>query len=391
MSKTTQVTAEGFLLGSLGSSGSDCATLAKTFPLEAGQMASMTSDGVLEVTLQNSPFVYPYCTTNRHTVRLTYTGARDLLDFGPNFIGVRRSLTVAIHNRGTETLKIQSITTDPSEFVPSVSALNIPAQSTAALTLTFAPADPASFTGTVLIASNDPDTPVASIALRGSGLLPPVIGANPPQFSTTMFKKSREPHTLTLSNTGGNALDFSLSLKLRTPPQDPAACAPTAYVSEWSAGRLSAINLMTGEMSRISFGLRTPQENLLLDPGGTIGYVAESDPGTLAAIDLATGLVTRVASGFEFPVGVALTPTGETAYVSEARSGRITALNLSTGQATPVASGLGAPNGLALNDAQTVLYVNERSAGKFPRVELASGNVTTIPSGLSGPTTAGPG
>ncbi|OLE66171.1 MAG: hypothetical protein AUG03_01140 [Acidobacteria bacterium 13_1_20CM_2_68_14] len=383
--KTTQVTAEGFLLGSLGSSGSDCGLLAKSFPLDAGQMASMTSDGVLEVTLQNSPYVYPYCTTNQHTVRLTYMGARDLLDFGPHFIGVHRSLTVALHNRGSETLKIQSITSDRSEFVPSVAALNIPAQTTAALTVTFTPADAISLTGTLLVVSNDPDTPVLSMALRGSGLLPPVIGANPPQLSTTIFKKTREPHTLTLSNTGGNALDFSLSLKLRTPPPDPAACAPTAYVSEWSAGRLSAINLMTGEMSRISFGLRTPQENLLLDPGGTIGYVAESDPGTLAAIDLATGLVTRVASGFDFPVGVAITPTGETAYMSEARSGRITALNLSTGQTTPVASGLGAPNGLALNNAQTVLYFNERSAGKFSAVDLDSGNVTTILSGLSGP------
>ena len=241
------------------------------------------------------------------------------------------------------------------------------------------------FAATLTLASNDPDTPVVSVSLRGSGRLPPVIGVSPSGFSTTLFKKSREPHTLTLSNTGGNPLEFSLSLKPRTPPQDPSACAPTAYVSEWSAGRLSAINLMTGATSRIAFGLITPQENMVLDPGGTIAYVAESDPGDLAAIDLTNGLVTRVITGLDFPVGVALTSTGETAYVSEARGGRITALNLSTGEATPVASGLGAPNGLALNAAQTVLYFNDRSAGNFSKVDLQTGQITTILSGLSGP------
>jgi len=36
----------------------------------------------------------------------------------------------------------------------------------------------------------------------------------------------------------------------------------------------------------VTVGLRTPQENVALDPTGTVAYVAESDPGTLAAIDL---------------------------------------------------------------------------------------------------------
>ncbi len=380
-----QVFAEGLLLGSLGNGGNECVSVSKTFPLDAGQIASMASDGAVEVTVRNSDYVDTFCATNRHTVRLAYVGARDLLDFGPLFIGLRRSMTVAIHNRGSETLKIQSIASDRSEFVASASAINIPARTTAALTVTFAPTNATSYTGMLVIASNDPDSPAVSIALRGSGLLPPVIGVHPTEFSTTMLKKIRQSQTLTVSNTGGNTLDFSLGIKIRTPPPDPAACAPTAYVSEWSAGRVSAVNLETGATSRIAFGLRTPQENLVLDPTGMIGYVAESDPGTLAAIDLSTGFVTRVATGLDFPVGVALTPDGSTAYVSEARGGRLTAVDLSTGQATPVATGLGAPNGLALNAALTVAYVNERQAGKFSAVDLQTGEVTTIATGLTGP------
>ena len=384
--QTADVTADGVFLGRLsGTHIADCVDVTATFPLDQGRLASMTSDGLVEVTIQNSAFVNTFCATNRHTVRLSYAGARDLLDFGSLFVGVRRSLAVAVHNRGSETLKIQSIASDRAEFVPSASVLNIPPRSTAALTVTFTPAEATPLAATLTIESNDPDTPLVSVALRGAGRVPPVIGVTPTAFSTTLFKKSSEPHTLTLSNTGGNPLDFSLSLKLRTPPQDPAACAPTAYVSEWGAGRMSAINLMTGATSRIAFGLLTPQENLVLDPGGTIAYVAESDPGVLAAIDLTNGVVTRVITGLEFPVGVALTSTGETAYVSEARAGRITALNLSTGEATTVAGGLGAPNGLALNAAQTVLYFNDRSAGNLSKVDLRTGQVTTILSGLSGP------
>src|SRR5439155_15739957 len=197
------------------------------------------------------------------------------------------------------------------------------------------------------IVSNDPDTPLITLALRGSGLLSPVIGAVPSQFALTMFKKHRQPQTLTLSNTGGNALDFSLNLKTRSTAPDPAICTPMAYVSEWSAGRMSAVNLATGATSPLTVGLRTPQENVAIDPTGTVAYVAESDPGTLAAIDLATGRVSRVVSGLEFPVGVALTPSGTTAFVSEARSGhgQVTAVDLSTGAKTAVATGLGAPNG----------------------------------------------
>src|SRR5262245_23617503 len=383
---------EGLFMGRVGSSGRDCLPVSRSFPLDAGQMAAMTADGVLEVVIKNTDYVNTYCPVNRHTVRLSYMAARDLLDFGSVFLGVRRSLSVPIHNRGSEVLKINSITSDKSDFAPSTTTLNVPPLSTAALTVSFAPTTATLSTATLTINSNDPDTPAITIALRGTGLPGPVIDASPTQFSTTLFKKMRESHALTLSNSGGSTLDFSVNLKLRTPPADPAACAPLAYVSEWGAGRLSVVNLDTGVTSPIAFGLRTPQENLVLDPGGTIGYVAESDPGNLAAIDLTNGLVTRVAGGFDFPVGVALTITGETAYISEApdivgtdTSGRITALNLSTGERTTVASGLGAPNGLALNSSETTLYFNERSTGKFSKVDLGSHQVTTILTGLSGP------
>jgi len=383
--ETADVTAERILLGKVGAGGGDCGTVTRSFPIDAFLFALMAADDAVEVTVQNNDNVDVFCQINRHTLKLTYAGARDLLDFGPLFIGLQKTMTIAIHNRGSESLKVQPIGTDQPAFTPSAVSLDVPARSTAALSVTFAPTSDTSYTGTLSIASNDPDTHVATLALRGSGLLSPVIGASPSQFGLTLFKRQRSSQTLTLSNSGGNPLDFSLNLRTRTTAPDPALCAPTAYVSEWSAGRLSAVNLTTGATTPVTVGLRTPQENVALDPTGTVAYVAESDPGTLAAIDLSNGRVSRVVSGLEFPVGVAITPSGTTAYISEARSGQVTLVDLSTGAKTPVATGLGAPNGLALNAALTTLYVNERSAGKFSSIDLQTGAVTTILSGLIGP------
>jgi subtilisin family serine protease/DNA-binding beta-propeller fold protein YncE len=389
--ETALATVEGTVLGTLGHIGTECGTARRTFSLDAAPFLAMARDGVIEVTVQNTPAVDIFCQANRHTVHLTYQGARTALDFGPLFLGLRRSLMIALHNRGSETLKIHSIGTGSPVFVPSASALNIPARTTAALTVVFTPVAEAPYAATLSIASNDPDTPAILIPLEGRGLLAPVITAHPAALSTTVFRRTRDLQTLSLSNLGGNDLDFSIQLKVKTPASGPAACAPFAYVSEWSGGRVAAINLLTGAASAVAYALRGPQANLVIDAAGITAYVNESDTGTLAAIDLATGSVVRVASGLDFPVGLALSPYGNTAYIGEATRtprGRIKALNLSTGEATLVASDLQSPQGLALDAGATTLYVSEVSeqmAGTLLAIDLGSGAVSTVASGLGAP------
>ena len=383
--ETADASVEGTFLGTLGHAGTECATDRRTFPLEAAAFHSMAQDGVIEVQVQNSPTVDIFCQAHRHTVRLTYLGARGSLDFGPVFTGVRRSLTVALHNRGSEILKIQSIATGAAQFVPSAATLNIPARTTAALTVAFTPTEPVPYPATLTILSNDPDTPILAIPLQGEGLLPPVIDVHPASLSTTVFRRSRDQKALTLANPGGNDLEFSIRLKVKTPPTQPAACAPLAYVSEWSGGRLSAVNLTNGATSVVAYALRGPQANVTIDAAGITAYVGESDAGTLAAVDLATGSVVRVATGLDFPVGVALSPYGNTAFVSEARGGRIQALNLSTGEGTLLASDLQSPEGLALDASATTLYVAERVAGRVLAIDLGNGAIATVASGLGAP------
>src|SRR5207245_1807313 len=104
-SETAEVTAERLLLGMLGAGGTECVSLTKTFPIDASLFSAMTSDDSVDVTVQNSPYVDVFCNVNRHTLKLTYAGARSLLDFGPMFIGLQKALTIAVHNRGSEPLK----------------------------------------------------------------------------------------------------------------------------------------------------------------------------------------------------------------------------------------------------------------------------------------------
>src|SRR5439155_14375597 len=163
--ETADVTAEGIPMGNLGSGGSECLTLTRTFPIDPFLFAAMTADDAVDVTVQNSPWVDVFCQVNRHTLRLSYAGARDALDFGPLFIGLQKTMTIAVHNRGSEPLKVQPIGTDRAEFVPSAASLDVAARGTAALSVTFDPAAATSYTGTLSIVSNDPDTPLITLAL----------------------------------------------------------------------------------------------------------------------------------------------------------------------------------------------------------------------------------
>src|SRR6185436_18817726 len=118
----------------------------------------------------------------------------------------------------------------------------------------------------------DPGHPAA-----GEGLLPPVIAVDPVSLSTTIFRRSRDRKALNLANLGGNDLEYSVRLKVKAPPTQSAACSPLAYVSEWSGGRLAAVNLTTGATSIVAYALRGPQANVTIDAAGVTAYVSESD------------------------------------------------------------------------------------------------------------------
>ncbi|MCU0230226.1 MAG: choice-of-anchor D domain-containing protein [Acidobacteria bacterium] len=220
--------AEGLALGTVGALGSDCSPATERFPITAADLLSLAADGVVRVDVQNSPEVNVFCATNRHSVRLRYRGAGDRLDFGALFLGLSRTLELEVRNEGTQQLEVLSIASDRPEFVPSVPSLSLAPRTSAILAVTFAPGSVQSFDGTLTLTSNDPDESDTVVTLAGVGIEPPIIGVAPPELDATLNQFVRSTQPLTVSNSGGSALDFTVEVLPRGPGLERVAFAGLA-------------------------------------------------------------------------------------------------------------------------------------------------------------------
>ncbi|HEY3215053.1 MAG TPA: S8 family serine peptidase, partial [Candidatus Eisenbacteria bacterium] len=151
---------------------------------------------------------------------LTVTGVPDIatspasLDFGNVFIGFPQLRQLAVSNVGTDNLVVDNVTLSDPAYGVDQSSFTVPPLGNAVLTLSFNPAAATSYPGTLTLVSNDPDTPSKTVALTGSGLLPPDIGASPSSIATTLPIPGTEDRTLTLSNSGGSDLTFVVGTNL---------------------------------------------------------------------------------------------------------------------------------------------------------------------------------
>jgi len=105
------------------------------------------------------------------------TGVADIstksyLEFSGTKVGESSSKALEIKNRGIARLtvtKIEVVGADASVFKPSVTAFNLDRSREYDLRITFKPTARRTFTATLRIYSNDPDTPVKQVALSGKG------------------------------------------------------------------------------------------------------------------------------------------------------------------------------------------------------------------------------
>lgn len=324
---------------------------------------------------------------------LTVIGAPDIdlsadrLDFGPLFVGQSRSLTLTVHNRGSDRLEVSRIASDLPEFTVSQGSLSLAPRASATLTVSFAPSVARAFEGTLILESNDSDEARVTVALTGAGVEPPVVAVSPGSLSALLPEGGQERQTLTVSNRGGSPLTFTLRALRRAPEALSGSCEATrAFVTEFGPGRLSAVDLNTGAVSTIASGLGSPNVGITLDNLATVAYVAESGPGTIAVVDLSTGAARRVAFGLGFPTDLALNAAGTRLLVTEQFGGYLSEVDLGSGAVRRVAgTGLGQPIGVALNADETTAYVLDFANGRLLRVNLASGAIQPVASGLGLP------
>jgi len=159
----------------------------------------------------NSELVVPahLNVTGRPDIVLSET----LLDYGAVFIGETPVQMVAVSNEGTDELVVTSVTADNGDFTPAVTAFDLDPGQSQPIAVTFAPSSLGAITGTLTIVSNDPSEPNATVALLGEGLDPPIVAVLPDSLADSLFTGATSVHTMTISNTGGNDLDFNIALR----------------------------------------------------------------------------------------------------------------------------------------------------------------------------------
>ncbi|MDQ1331893.1 MAG: Choice-of-anchor protein, partial [Thermodesulfobacteriota bacterium] len=96
------------------------------------------------------------------------------LDFGSIKIKESVEKTIIVTNKGTATLmvaKVEVVGADASAFKVETSRFKVNPSKVYKLEVNFKPTAQRSFTATLKIYSNDPDTTVKEISLRGKGVL----------------------------------------------------------------------------------------------------------------------------------------------------------------------------------------------------------------------------
>jgi len=138
----------------------------------------------------------------------------DSLEFDNVYVGYPEGMPLTIANVGTDTLKVDEIAVDGTAFSVSISDFNLPPGEEFVLRVTFDPPDASHYTGTVSITSNDPDEPVVSVDLSGTGVIPPVIGVTPTELTDSLFLNETSTRFLSIANEGGS--DLSIDVHVRS-------------------------------------------------------------------------------------------------------------------------------------------------------------------------------
>ncbi len=135
------------------------------------------------------------------------------MDFGTPFVGASVSQTLAINNLGCSLMSVSSIVSDNPAFTVDASGpFDVGIGGHQGVNVTFAPTTAGMQSGTLTITSNDLDQPEVTVNLTGTALVPPVITASPDSLSAVVAVRESVTRKLTIGNTGGSELDFSVAL-----------------------------------------------------------------------------------------------------------------------------------------------------------------------------------
>ena len=135
-------------------------------------------------------------------------------DFGKVTINTEETATIPVSNSGGAALNISQVSVSGSGFNATgiKQGDTVAAGGNAVLIVTFKPTATKSYSGTVSISSNDPDTPVTTVSLTGAGNSAPAgkLTASPANLTFSSVKAGTSATATTnLKNTGNANLTLS--------------------------------------------------------------------------------------------------------------------------------------------------------------------------------------
>ncbi|MGD8413848.1 MAG: choice-of-anchor D domain-containing protein, partial [Candidatus Latescibacterota bacterium] len=172
--------------------------------------------------------------------QLHVTGAPDIwlsesaLSFGQQFLGGTSVDSLIVKNVGTDVLVAGDVSTDHPDYSVDVTGFQLNPTEQQVIHVSFSPTTVSQIPATLSIHSDDPDSPVATVTLIGQGLEAPVISVTPASLEDSLYTGETSSHVLTIANTGGNDLDFSISTEI----VDSLLAAVGGFGDAWS-GRIA--------------------------------------------------------------------------------------------------------------------------------------------------------
>ena len=151
----------------------------------------------------------------------------------------------------------------------------------------------------------------------------------------------------------------------------PGVFIPTAYVTDYSDGTLTPVDIRTGNAGP-AIPVGSGPDGQVITPDGRRLFVADNNSNDVTVIDTTTNQVIGTVAVGNVAADVAVTPDGKTVWVSDFGDGTVQPIDVATLTAgAPVKVGSQAER-VAVNPAGTQLWVANQGDGTVSVVDLAS-------------------
>jgi hypothetical protein len=137
----------------------------------------------------------------------------DSLLFGSTFLNQTDSALITIGNTGTGVLVVHSITVEPSVFTVHLDSGVIEPGGTLALTIYFTPAEAVTYSGSLVLESNDPDSALWTVPVVGTGVIAPAMTVTPDSLGLVLESGHQDTLSLVIGNTGGSDLEYTIAVR----------------------------------------------------------------------------------------------------------------------------------------------------------------------------------